>query len=34
MEKRMKDDKDLLPDGEAELHAYVDGRLDRTRRGD
>lgn len=28
----MKEDNDLLPDGEAELHAYVDGRLDPGRR--
>jgi anti-sigma factor RsiW len=34
MEKMMKDDNDLLPDGEAELHAYVDGRLDRSRRAE
>jgi anti-sigma factor RsiW len=28
----MKDDHQLLPDDEAELHAYVDGRLDAARR--
>lgn len=28
----MKDDPSLLPDDEAELHAYVDGRLDPLRR--
>lgn len=32
MDKTMKEDNHLLPDGEAELHAYVDGRLEPGRR--
>ena len=32
MEPTMKDDSQFLPDDEAELHAYVDGRLDAARR--
>ncbi len=32
MDRTMKDDKHLLPDGEAELHAYVDGRLEPAER--
>jgi anti-sigma factor RsiW len=32
MRTDMKDDTQLLPDDEAELHAYVDGRLDAVRR--
>jgi anti-sigma factor RsiW len=32
MDKTMKEDNHLLPDGEAELHAYVDGRLEPDRR--